>query len=88
MASKITCPPTLSEGQRAIWDEVAPGLERKLVPAGTIEAYVVCLYRMRDAQARVDREGLLIADEKGRPIPHPALAIERACRSELKTLVR
>lgn len=86
----VAAPEHLSQAAKSVWSEVVPALlRRRPVPAmGTIEAYVVCLSRMRDAQGRVDREGLLIADEKGRPIPHPALAIERACRSELKSLVR
>lgn len=81
-------PGHLSPAAATIWAEVAPELTHKRATAGVIEAYVVCLARMRDAQDRVDREGLLIADEKGRPIPHPALAIERACRAELKSLLR
>jgi hypothetical protein len=33
---------------------------------------------MRDAQRRIDAEGLVVADEKGRPVPHPAIALEAA----------
>ena len=39
---------------------------------------------MRDAQARIDAEGLIVADAKGNPIPHPAIALERAAQSEVR----
>jgi hypothetical protein len=39
---------------------------------------------MRDAQTRIDREGLVVADAKGNPIPHPALAIEKAAQVEVR----
>ena len=84
----MSAPKHLSAAVAAVWAEVAPELERKRLTSAQVEAYCVCVARMRDAQARVDAEGLIIADEKGRPIPHPALVIERACRAELKALGR
>jgi hypothetical protein len=39
---------------------------------------------MRDAQSRIDREGLVVADVKGNPVPHPALAIEKAAQIEVR----
>lgn len=84
----MAAPKHLSEAVAAVWMEVAPELERKRLTAAQIEAYAVCVARMRDAQRRVDAEGLIVADEKGRPVPHPALAIEKSCRAELKSLVR
>lgn len=50
----------------------------------SVEAYAVAIARSRDAQRRIDREGLIVADEKGRPIPHPALVIERNASSDIK----
>ena len=49
-----------------------------------LEAYAVQVSRMRDAQKRIDSEGLVVADEKGRPIPHPALAIEKCAQAEVR----
>ena len=40
-----------------------------------------------DARARIDRDGLVVADEKGRPVPHPALAIERGASAEMSRWV-
>lgn len=41
--------------------------------------------RLRDAQQRLQREGLVIADPKGNPVPHPAIAIERAAQAEIRS---
>ena len=49
-----------------------------------LEAYCVQVSRMRDAQSRIDREGLVVADVKGNPVPHPALAIEKAAQIEVR----
>ena len=84
----MSAPKHLSDLAAKVWDECAPELQRKRLTDAQIEAYAVCVARMRDAQGRVDREGLIVADEKGRPIPHPALAIEKSCRAELKGLAR
>ena len=40
--------------------------------------YATQVARLADARHRINRDGLVVADEKGRPIPHPALAIEQA----------
>jgi len=55
------------------------------VAPALLEAFAVQVARMRDAQARIDAEGLVVADEKGRPIPHPALDLERAAQAEART---
>ena len=49
-----------------------------------LEAYCSQVARMRDAQARVDAEGLVVADVKGNPVPHPALSIEKAAQAEVR----
>lgn len=49
------------------------------------EAYCGQVARLRDAQQRLQREGLVIADPKGNPVPHPAIAIERAAQAEIRS---
>ena len=49
-----------------------------------LEAYCGQVARLRDAQARLAAEGSIIADPKGVPIPHPAIAIERAAQDEIR----
>lgn len=75
-------PEHLSPEARAVWDAVVakkPGCE-----GPDLEAYSVQVARMRDAQARIDREGLIVADAKGNPIPHPALAVEKVANAEVR----
>tara|TARA_R100000742_G_C4202100_1_gene30896 strand:- start:101 stop:349 length:249 start_codon:yes stop_codon:yes gene_type:complete len=52
-----------------------------------LEAASLQIARMRDAAERVEEEGLLIADVKGNPIPHPALEIERLAAEQLRRLL-
>ena len=49
-----------------------------------LEAYCTQVARMRDAQARIDAEGIVVADARGNPVPHPALAIEKAAQVEVR----
>ena len=49
-----------------------------------LEALCGQVARLRDAQARLAAEGSIIADPKGVPIPHPAIAIERAAQDEIR----
>lgn len=51
-----------------------------------LEAMAVQVARARDAQARIDAEGLVVAGSKGEPVPHPALAIERAAQAEIRRI--
>lgn len=81
-------PPHLSVSAREAWQELQElngnrSDVRKLKPPA-LEAAAVQMGRMRDAQKRIDEEGLIIADPKGNPIPHPALSIERAAHEALR----
>lgn len=77
-------PSYLSEMARNVWDDVTLHNPEAADNAPVLEAYCNQVARMRDAQARIDAEGLVVADEKGRPIPHPALAIERDAQKEVR----
>ena len=73
----------LPELVRAVCDDVvAAGGASKVTPE--LEAYAGQVVRLRDAQRRLDAEGEVVEDPKGFPIPHPALAIERAAQDELR----
>lgn len=84
MSDPLKAPERLSGAAREAWDEA---IRQHPAPAAIVgaalEAYCVQVARMRDAQARIDREGVLIADSKGLPAPHPALAIERAASADV-----
>lgn len=76
-----SAPGYLPEDVSRAWaDLVADGVE----PAPGFEALCGQVARMREAQRRVSSEGLVVADEKGRPVPHPALEIERRAQAEVR----
>ena len=77
-------PGHLSAEAAAVWGEVAGPMLAEGRTLHQIEAYSVLVARLRAAQDRVDREGMIVSDDRGRPVPHPALAIERECRADLR----
>lgn len=80
-------PKHLGEKALEAWKEITSGLtpaERLGIDRPALEAYAVLVARIRDARSRIDREGLIVADEKGRPIAHPALEIEKSLAAELR----
>ena len=40
---------------------------------------------MRDAQARVEKDGAVVSDGKGAAVPHPAIGIEKQAGAEMRT---
>lgn len=56
----------------------------EVIDGPDLEAYCGQVARLRDAQARLAAEGLIVSDPKGNPIPHPAIAIERAAQDEIR----
>lgn len=49
-----------------------------------LDAYCAQVAIERDATARILREGLVIADAKGQPVPHPALEVQRAAAASIR----
>ena len=81
----MSAPAHLSEAARAVWVEVTSAhSDPSPIIGPDLEAYCVQVARMRDAQKRIDAEGLVVADEKGRPVPHPAIAIEKVAQAEVR----
>jgi P27 family predicted phage terminase small subunit len=78
-------PAHLSPEAAAVWAELVTELGGIPVNTAAFGAYCVQVARLRDAQGRIDREGLVVADEKGRPVPHPAIAIEKAAQAEIRS---
>lgn len=79
--------PTMPDAESAIWDEVMFRLGRDVrerVAGPDLEAFCGQVARLREAQKRIAAEGLIIADPKGFPMPHPAIAIERAAQIEIR----
>lgn len=69
-----------------IWEEILPTVQPAIGPVG-LEALCAQIYRMRDAQERVTKDGAVVADAKGNPCPHPAIAIEKQAQAEVRAWV-
>lgn len=80
-------PAELQPDVRAVYDEVlsAWGDLRRDVEGPALEAYAGQVARLREAQRRLAKEGLVIADPKGNPIPHPAIVIERDAQAQIRS---
>lgn len=76
---------SLSPRAQGVWDRVVAdrGVPRSATAVDAMAAYATLVARLEDARERIDRDGLVVADDKGRPIPHPALGIERSCMADL-----
>lgn len=74
-------PVHLSPEVAEVWVELAPTSPRR---GPDFEAYCAQVARVRDAQRRISSDGLVVADAKGVPVPHPALEIERKAQAELR----
>ena len=82
----MSAPEHMPESERAIWDEVCAryGEDCEVIEGPELEAFVGQVARLREAQKRIAAEGLITADPKGYPIPHPAIAIEKAAQAEIR----
>jgi hypothetical protein len=67
-------------------DEVMKELGNRaaMIHSAKIEAYAGQIVRMRDAQRRIDEEGLIVPDSKNHPVAHPAFEIERKAQDEIR----
>lgn len=84
--TEIAKPPQLAKKLVPIWDEMV-GQVRPRIGSSGLEALCSQIQRMRDAQTRIDAEGLIVADAKGAPAPHPAILIERAAQVEIRAWI-
>lgn len=89
-AAKPAAPPLpgpprrLSAAERRAWREVAeaaPWADAR--DAVLVERAAVTLARLREAEAQVARDGLVIEGRQGGPVRHPALATARAADDAL-----
>lgn len=80
----IEAPAALPKALIAIWHEVEPQVDTRIGAVG-LEALCLAVYRLRDARDRVSRDGLIVADARGNPSQHPALAIEKAAAAEVRS---
>ena len=49
-----------------------------------LDAYAMALAAFRVSSSKIMREGLIVADEKGRPSPHPAMSIQKSSSADIE----
>lgn len=54
------------------------------VDRSALEAFCTLLARLREARLRVEEEGMVVKDTRGRVVPHPALTIERQTAEQIR----
>lgn len=86
MSDLTDAPSHLSDTAQTAWLEMVMPDRETAASLIALEAMAVQVARARDAQRRIDEEGLVIAGSKGEPVPHPALAIERAAQGEVRKI--
>ncbi|UXE05408.1 hypothetical protein SEA_RENNA12_57 [Arthrobacter phage Renna12] len=78
-------PAYLDEAAAEVWREVmAQHHEPAKIAGPDLAAYCGQVALQRDLRERIATEGAIIADERGRPEPHPAIAMERAAQKEIR----
>jgi len=82
LAPPDSCPSDVAQVWREVVAAYGAGAER--IVGSALEAYCGQVARLREAQRRLRAEGMVIADPKGAPIPHPALAVERQAQAEIR----
>jgi P27 family predicted phage terminase small subunit len=84
-AAPVEAPEHLPEAVAAVWREivVSNDLAGK-VDRAALETFSTLVARLREARDRVEEEGMVVTDPRGRVIPHPALAVERATAEQIR----
>ncbi|MDO5534152.1 MAG: P27 family phage terminase small subunit [Propionibacteriaceae bacterium] len=67
--------------------ELSAGRELSPFDEEAVRAFAGQVLRLREAQGRLESEGMIVGDSKGLPVEHPALGIERAASAEMRQWV-
>jgi P27 family predicted phage terminase small subunit len=77
------CPSHLSKEARTWWKRLCAKYDLTAEPAQLLLATALeAFMRMRDAQAAISRDGLVLKDADGKVKNHPAATVERDARSQ------
>lgn len=85
-SARNTEPPAeLPEAAAAVWREIMDSNDLAgTVDRSALEAFCTLMARLREARKRVEDEGMVVKDPRGRVIPHPALAVERQTAEQIR----
>ena len=78
-------PAHMDKDAAKVWSEVCANYRDPSEIVGpALEAYCGQVAMQRDARSRIANEGAIIDDGRGKPIPHPAIALEVRAQSEIR----
>lgn len=81
----LEAPERLQGKSRDVWNEiVATNDLAGTVDRQALEAFCILVARLREAQERIDEEGMVVRGSNGRVVPHPALEIERKLAEQIR----
>lgn len=82
---RLNAPDRLPEHVKEVWDEiVATNDLAGTVDRQALEAFCYLVARLRQAQARIEDEGMVVRDSRGKVQPHPALEVERKLAEQIR----
>ena len=85
MSTNTDPPEHLPNDVAEVWREiVATNDLAGTVDRAALEAFCTLIARLRDARRRVNEEGMVVTDPRGRVVPHPALAVERQTAEQIR----
>lgn len=78
-------PDHLPVGVAVVWREIVASNDLVAnVDRTALETYCTMVARVREARQRIEEEGMVVTDPRGRVIPHPALAVERQTAEQIR----
>ncbi|MCO4256500.1 P27 family phage terminase small subunit [Pseudarthrobacter cellobiosi] len=78
-------PDHLPEAVADVWREIVASNDLAgKVDRSALETFATLMARLREARNRVEDEGMVVTDPRGRVIPHPALAVERSTAEQIR----
>ncbi len=80
---KKRCPSHLSKESKQIWGEVIKGWEILESDFTILRIALESFDRLQEARKRINLDGLILTDDKGRKYLHPASIIEKESRMGL-----
>lgn len=84
-ADRPTCPAHLDAATRKVWQELVDAHhDPHRIVGADFDAYCGQVALQRDARQRVAEEGAIVVDERDRPVPHPAIDLERDAQREIR----
>lgn len=81
----IEAPDHLPEAVADVWREIVASNDLVgNVDRSALETFCTLMARLREARKRIEDEGMVVTDPRGRVIPHPALAVERQTAEQIR----